>query len=57
MLYGSARTKFVIRLLLGLALAVAGAALHLLTLFTVGLVVLVVAVVRFGPDRNGGGGW
>jgi hypothetical protein len=57
MLHGSARTKLVIRLLVGLAVAVGGASLHLLTMFTVGLLVLVVAVLRFNQDRRGGGGW
>jgi hypothetical protein len=57
MLHGSARTKFVIRLLIGVALAVGGAALHLLVVFTVGLIVGVVAVLRFNQDRRGGGGW
>jgi type IV secretory pathway TrbD component len=57
MLHGSARTKLVIRLLIGLASALLGAALHLLVMFTVGLLVLVVAVLRFNQDRRGGGGW
>jgi hypothetical protein len=57
MLHGSARTKFVIRLLIGVTLAILGAALHLLVVFTVGLLVLVVAVLRFNQDRRGGGGW
>ena len=57
MLHGSARTKFVIRLLIGVAVALLGADLHLLTVFTVGLLVLVVAVLRFNQDRRGGGGW
>ena len=57
MLHGSARTKLVIRLLIGLAVALLGAALHLLVMFTVGLLVLVVAVLRFNQDRRGGGGW
>jgi hypothetical protein len=57
MLHGSARTKFVIQLLIGVAVAILGAALHLLTVFTVGLIVLVVAVLRFNQDRRGGGGW
>jgi hypothetical protein len=57
MLHGSARTKFMIRLLIGVAVAVGGAGLHLLTMFTVGLIVLVVAVLRFNQDRRGGGGW
>ena len=57
MLHGSARTKLVIRLLIGLAVALLGAALHLLVTFTVGLLVLVVAVLRFNQDRRGGGGW
>jgi hypothetical protein len=57
MLHGSARTKLVIRLLIGVALAVSGAALHLLVMFTVGLIVGVVAVLRFNQDRRGGGGW
>jgi hypothetical protein len=57
MLHGSARTKFMIRLLIGVAVAVGGAGLHLLTMFAVGLLVLVVAVLRFNQDRRGGGGW
>jgi hypothetical protein len=57
MLHGSARTKLVIRLLIGLAVALGGAAFHLLTMFTVGLLVLVVAVLRYNQDRRGGGGW
>ena len=57
MLHGSARTKFVVRLLVGLAFAFRGAALHLLVMFTVGLIVGVVAVLRFNQDRRGGGGW
>jgi hypothetical protein len=57
MLYGSARTKLLIRLLIGIALAALGGAFHLLTVFTVGLIVLAVAVIRFGTDRRGGGGW
>jgi ABC-type antimicrobial peptide transport system permease subunit len=47
----------VIRLLIGVALAVGGAALHQLVVFTVGLIVGVVAVLRFNQDRRGGGGW
>ena len=57
MLHGSARTKLVIRLLIGLAVALLGATLHLLVMFTVGLLVLVVAVLRFNQDRRGGGSW
>ena len=57
MLHGSARTKLVIRLLIGLASALLGATLHQLGMFTVGLLVLVVAVLRFNQDRRGGGGW
>lgn len=57
MLHGSARTKLVVRLLVGLACALLGAALHQLVMFTVGLLVLVVAVLRFNQDRRGGGGW
>jgi hypothetical protein len=34
-----------------------GAPLHLLVMFTVGLLVLVVAVLRFNQDRRGCGGW
>ncbi len=57
MLYGSARTKLMIRLLIGIALAALGGAFHLLAVFTVGLIVLAVAVIRYGTDRRGGGGW
>ena len=57
MLHGSARTKFVIRLLIGVATALLGAAFHLPTVFTVGLIVGVVAVLRFNQDRRDGGGW
>ncbi len=57
MMHGSARTKLVIRLLIGLACALLGAALHMLVMFTVGLLVLVVAVLRFNQDRRDGGGW
>jgi hypothetical protein len=57
MLRGSARTKFMIRLLIGVAMAVLGAEVHLLTIFSTGLLVMAVAVIRFGQDRRGGGGW
>jgi hypothetical protein len=57
MLYGSARTKLLIRLFIGVAVAVLGVAFHLLTVFTVGLIVLAVAFIRYGHDRRGGGGW
>ena len=57
MLSGSAQTKLIIRLLIGIATAALGGAFHLLAVFTVGLIVLAVAVIRFGNDRRGGGGW
>lgn len=57
MLYGSARTKLLIRLFIGIAVAALGGGFHLLTVFTVGLIVLAVAVIRFRTDRRGGGGW
>jgi hypothetical protein len=57
MLSGSARTKLMIRLFIGMATAALGGAFHLLAVFTVGLIVLAVAVIRFGNDRRGGGDW
>jgi hypothetical protein len=57
MLHGSARTKLMIRLLIGIATAALGGAFHLLPVFTVGLVVLAVAATRYGNDRRGGGNW
>ena len=43
MLYGSARTKFLVRLFIGVAFAVLGVALHLVVTFAVGLLMLAVA--------------
>ena len=57
MLSGSARTKLIIRVLLGIAVAAVGGGFHLLGTFTVGLIVLAVAVVRYNQDRRGGGSW
>jgi hypothetical protein len=57
MLSGSARTKLMIRLFIGIATAALGGAFHLLAVFTVGLIVLAVAVIRYGNDRRGGGDW
>ena len=57
MLSGSARTKLLIRLFLGIAVAALGGGFHLLSLFIVGLAVLAVAVMRYGNDRRGGGDW
>jgi hypothetical protein len=55
MLYGSKRTKFLIRLLIGVAVAVLGLVLHQLVEFTVGLIVLAVAFARwFGHDGSNG---
>ena len=57
MLHGSARTKLIIRVLLGIAVAAVGGGFHLFGMFTVGLIVLAVAVVRYNQDRRGGGSW
>ncbi len=66
MRYGSARTKFLLRLFIGVAFVVLGLALHLVLTFAVGLVVLAVAAFgwfgRGGPGgrvagSRAGGGW
>ena len=57
MLSGTARTKLLIRLFLGIAVAALGGGFHLLSLFIVGLAVLAVAVMRYRNDRRGGGNW
>jgi len=43
MLYGSARTKFLVRLLIGVAVIILGVVLHQVITFVTGLLVLAVA--------------
>ena len=52
MLYGSERTKFLIRAAIGVAMVALGLAFHLLVVFTVGLAVMAVAVQRWYHREN-----
>lgn len=67
MLYGSARTKFLLRLLIGVACVVLGLTLHMVITLAAGLIVLAVAAFGWfgrggtggqgGPGGRAGGGW
>jgi hypothetical protein len=56
MRYGSARSKFFLRLFIGVAFVVVGLAFHLVVTFAVGLIVLAVAAWGWFGRGGGGGG-
>ena len=56
MRYGSARSKFFLRLFIGVALVVAGLAFHLVVTFAMGLFALAVAAWGWFGRGGGGGG-
>jgi uncharacterized membrane protein len=55
MLYGSTRTTFLLRLLIGVAFVILGVVLHALVMFAGGLVILAVAGVQWFHRRGSGG--
>ena len=58
MLYGSNRTTFLLRLLLGVAFVILGVVLHALVMLAGGLVILAVAGVQwFRRGGSGGRSW